>query len=260
MNKTALITGASSGIGLELARYFAREGHNVVLIARRNGRLQTLKKEIESHFKVSATVMSLDLTERDAPIRIRDALLDANIHIDFLVNNAGFGSIGEFPRIAWEKQAKMIDLNVRVLTELTHLFIPMMIEKKSGRILNLASTASFQPGPNMAVYFASKAYVLSFSEALAQELAGTGITVTASCPGPTITEFQSTAGVSRHNAFMNNRYLPHAKDVAEFSYKSMMKGKRVAVHGNLNQVLASTVGLVPRTAVTKITHWLTKQF
>jgi short-subunit dehydrogenase len=252
---TALITGASSGIGLELARIFASEGVDVILSARSEDKLQALSKELADEHPINARVMVGDLSVQGAAQTLYDAVRAADCTVDYLVNNAGFGVYGAFADTAWEAEAAMLNVNIVALTHLTKLFIPLFVERGSGRILNVASTAAFQPGPLMAAYFASKSYVLSFSEALGNELAGTGVTLTALCPGATATGFQKTAGATGSRLF-ETRKLPTGADVAKYGYKAMMRGKRVAVHGLLNRVLAQSNRMAPRRLATAITRTL----
>lgn len=195
--KTALITGASVGIGRELAKLFAQGGYSLVLVARNATRLSDVATELEKQFGTKAKPFPLDLTSTAAPQFLFDQLQRENIAIDILVNNAGYGKLGAFATIPYEETAGQIALNITALTHLTKLFLAPMLERNAGRILNVASTAGFQPGPLMAVYYATKAYVISFSEALANELRGTGVTVTCLCPGLTNTEFQT--GWNRNN-------------------------------------------------------------
>ena len=206
--QTALVTGASSGIGEELAKLAAADGCNLVLVARRQERLDALARDLSVAHGVSARVITADLANRAAPRRIAEELTKGRLTIDILVNNAGLGIYGPFWERELGKELEVVQVNVVALTELTGLLLPGMISRKRGRILNVASTAAFQPGPWMAVYYATKAYVLSFSEAIAEELKGTGVTVTALCPGPTITEFQGAAGV-RHRA--SSRRFRHGR-------------------------------------------------
>ena len=252
---TALITGASSGIGLELARIFAENGVDVILSARSEDKLQALAKEVMATHNVKAEVIACDLSEVGAAQSLYDAVKSRGLGVDYLVNNAGFGVYGAFQDTAWQDEGAMLQLNVVALTHLTKLFMPDFITRGSGRILNVASTASFQPGPLMAAYFASKAYVLSFSEAIAYELKGTDITVTALCPGATATGFQDAAGAKGSRLF-ETRTLPTGADVAKYGYKVMMRGKRVAVHGLINRILAQSNRLAPRKLSMAITRML----
>lgn len=250
MSKTALITGASSGIGYELAKVHAEKGDNLVLVARSNDKLDELKKELEEKHKVQVYTIGKDLSLQGAAGQVYDELEQQHISIDYLINNAGFGDIGLFAESDWNKLEKMINLNVKALTHFTRLFLPDMINQGSGRIMNVASTAAFQPGPTMAVYFATKAYVLSFSEAVNNEVRDKGITVTALCPGSTESGFQTVAGLEE-NKLIKGRNLPSSKQVAEYGYREMMKGKAVAIHGLKNIILANSVRFIPRSLAVK---------
>jgi len=248
--KTALITGASSGIGLELARVFAREGHNLVLVARSGDRLRQLAGELEKSHSTRSLILAADLTEPGASAYVLDQTTRAGIAIDFLVNNAGFGQYGFFAENDLEECLRQIQLNVTTLTHLTRLYLPEMINRKCGYILNVASTAAFQPGPLMAVYFATKAYVLNFSEALANELAGTGVTVTCLCPGATATEFHKRANATAMNLLRMGMMDAHT--VAEDGYRALMEGKPVVISGLRNWLIAQSVRFSPRRLVTAI--------
>ena len=252
---TALITGASSGIGLELARVFAADGIDVILSARSEDKLNALAKEVSEAHGVKAEVIVADLSVPGEAQSVYDRVKENRWEVDYLVNNAGFGVYGVFAETDWTVEADMLNVNIVALTHLTKLFLPNFIAKGQGRILNVASTAAFQPGPMMAMYFASKAYVLSFSEAIATELAGTGVTVTALCPGATETRFQSAAGATGSRLF-EMRKLPAGADVAKYGYSAMQKGKRVAVHGVMNKVLAQANRFAPRRLSTAITRIL----
>lgn len=235
--KTALITGASSGIGLELAKIFASKGINLIIASRNIIELAHLGTELSQKHKIYVEEIEIDLSRPGAAKKLYDEVKSLNFEIEYLINNAGFGDYGLFYESDWDKQERMINLNMLALTHLTRLFLPEMVKRKSGKIMNVASTAAFQPGPLMSVYYASKSYVLFFSEAIANELEGTGVTVTALCPGPTKSGFQKTANVE-HSKSLDGKSIPIAKDVAEYGYRAMMKGKRVAIHGMLNRELA----------------------
>ncbi len=250
MRKTVLITGASSGLGVEFAKIHAAKGDNLVLVARGKDKMNLLKTEIEKRYDIFVYVIGRDLSEVGAPKTIFNELKAQKIHIDYLINNAGFGDFGLFAQSNWEKQLQMINLNITALAYFTRLFLPEMIKHKSGKILNIASTAAFQPGPTMSVYFATKAFVLSFSEALANELKGTGVTVTTLCPGATATGFKSTASLDNSSLFKGK--VANSKSVAEFGHKAMMKGKSVVIHGFINKIMASSVRFAPRKLVTII--------
>lgn len=253
MKKTALITGASGGIGYELSRIFASQGDNLVLVARSKDKLESLKSELETQTGISVYIITKDLSISSSPKEIYEELNAQKIRIDYLINNAGFGDFGFFSDCNWDKQLEMIQLNVIALTNLTRLFLPDMINNKYGKILNVASTAAFQPGPTMSVYFASKAFVLSFSEAIANELKGTGVTVTVLCPGATATGFKAAAALEESNLFKGNQ-IASSREVAEFGYKKMMSGKIVVIHGFINSLLAQSVRFAPRNITAAITR------
>ena len=249
--RTALITGGSGGIGLELAKVLARNGFDIVLVARKRDTLEGAAGQLEGKFNVTAHVFAADLRREEAPQAIFDFLRNENIPIEILVNNAGFGLGGEFAETDINRELEMIQVNIAALTQLTKLFLPAMIKRKSGRILNVASTAAFQPGPLMSVYYATKAYVLSFSEALAEELRESGVTVTTLCPGPTKTDFASTAQVG-HSRLFTLFGVADAASVAEFGYQAMMQGKRVAIPGIRNKLVAEGHRFFPRGLLTKV--------
>lgn len=254
MTKTALITGASGGIGLEFARVFAREGYNLVLVARSEDKLSQLANELKTKHNVQVRVMARDLSSITAPQEIFDTLTADGIQIDVLINNAGFAAFGRFAtetNLADELQ--MMQVNMIALTLLTKLFVKPMVERGSGKILNVASTASFQPGPLMAVYYATKAYVLSLSEALARELAGTGVSVTALCPGPTESGFQQRASLE-DSKLIANATIPMMTSaaVAEQGYQALIAGKTIFVPGLMNRLGALLPRFVPRGVATNI--------
>jgi uncharacterized protein len=248
--EVALITGASSGIGLEMAWEFAKNDCDLVLIARSEDKLIALSKELKTTFNIQCYVFPCDLTQTDAAKTVFDFLEKENIHVDFLINNAGVGDFGWFKDSILPKNQQMIDLNISSLVQLTHLIIPQMIARKKGRIMQVASTAAFQPGPYMAVYFATKAFVLSFSEALNNELSEYGITVTALCPGPTQSGFAAAAGNTNNGLFDSK--VPTSAEVAHYGYKALMRGKAVAIHGAKNNFLVTLVRFTPRNLVVKI--------
>ncbi len=230
--KTVLITGASSGIGLQLARLFASDGYSLVLVARDQSRLDAIAGELQTHFAISARVIPADLGEPDAAVSIVNRLTDMGIHIDILVNNAGTQVYAPFQNADPQALSRMLQVNITALMELTRLLLPDMVKAGSGRILNLGSTGSYVPGPLNAVYCASKAFVLSFSEAIAAELDGSGVTVTALCPGATRTDFVMRHGMQNVRLFKNA--MP-AEDVALIGYRALMKGRRAVVAGSANQ-------------------------
>lgn len=228
MKNTALITGASTGIGREFAHIHAEKGGDLVVVARSEGKLNSLKTELESKHGVQVMVIAKDLTKSEAAKEIFDALHEAGVQVDCLINNAGFGGHGKFHERAWEQDLAMINLNIVALTELTRRFLPGMVERNRGKILNVSSTASLLPGPLQAVYYASKAYVTSFSNALAEELHDTKVTVTALLPGATETEFAKTSGMDKTDLF---KKAFSARGVAEDGYKAMLNGKLNVISG-----------------------------
>lgn len=252
---TALITGASNGIGLELAKIHAAKGDQLVLVARNKSKLDELKLELEKTYKISVYTIGKDLSAMNAGQEIFDETSKQQIHIDYLINNAGFGDFGMFVETDWNKEAQMIQLNITALTQLTKLYLKEMVKRSSGKIMNVASTAAFQSGPTMAVYYATKAYVLSFSEAIDNEVRDKGVTVTALCPGATESGFQAAAAMEESN-LVKGRKLPTSKEVAEYGYESMMKGRTVAIHGFMNYLLANSVRFIPRAMVVKVTRKL----
>jgi short-subunit dehydrogenase len=251
MKNTALITGASNGIGLELAKIHASKGGDLVLIARNKSKLDELKTELETQFKVSVYTIGKDLSETNAAQEIYDETNRQNIEVVYLINNAGFGDFGMFTETDWSKELQMINLNITTLTHFTKLYLQDMLKRRNGKIMNVASTAAFQPGPTAAVYCATKAFVLSFSEAVSNEVSDKGITITSLCPGPTETGFQAAAAMDESNLFKGKK-LPSAKVVAEYGYSSMIKGKTVAIHGIMNTIMSNSSRFAPRALVLKI--------
>ena len=258
MRKTALITGASGGIGLELAHVHASKGGNLVLVARSLNRLDALKSDLEMKYGITVLVIEKDLSLPGAAQEVYNEIKQKNIEIENLINNAGFGDFGMFTETDWNKEHRMINLNITALTHLTKLYAKEMAGRKSGRIMNVASSAAFQPGPTMAVYFATKAFVLHFSEAVNEELKGSGVTVTALCPGATVSGFQAAANMADSSLFKGKK-LPSAKEVAQYGYAAMMKGKAVAIHGTLNYLLANSGRFAPRSLVVKVTRALLRE-
>ena len=253
-DETVLVTGASSGIGLELARLFAADGCDLILVARRKEALDALAAELADGPGVKVRVLPRDLSEADAPQRIFDDLSGDGTAVDVLVNNAGFGGIGPIFAQDERRQADMVQVNVTAVTRLTRLFLPGMLERRRGGVLNVASTAAFQPGTNMAVYYATKAYVLFFTEALAEELRGTGVTATALCPGPTRTGFQAAARME--HVLVAKMAKATAAGVARTGHRAFRKGRVVAVSGLFNWLGAQSVRLAPRFMTRKITKLL----
>lgn len=253
MTKTVLITGASSGIGWELAKIFAEKKYRLVLVARTYSKLHTFKLE---HPHNEVVIIQKDLIKPHAAKELYYEVAGKGLHIDALVNNAGFGDYGFFHESNWGKQQEMIDLNISVLTELCYLFGNDMIKNKKGRVLNLASTAAFQPGPLMSVYYATKHFVLAFSEAIANEWKPLGITVTALCPGPTESNFANAANAGSNKMF--HRKLPTSREVAIYGYNAMIRGKNVAIYGLGNKVLVFGERFMPRNLITKIVRKLSE--
>ena len=245
MKPVALITGASAGLGVEFARQLSKRGHALVLAARRKDRLVALAEELGN-----ARAVPIDLSKAEATAELMNDLEAHGEQVETLVNNAGFGLIGRFVGHDAKRLREMIDLNVGTLTDLCRAVVPQMIERKSGAILNVASTAAFQPGPNMAVYFATKAFVLSLSEALHEELKPHGIHVSCLCPGPTRTEFGEVAGFGGNKAF--DHVAMNAPEVVEKGLKALDRNHAVAVTGTINKIVAASTRFAPRPIVRKI--------
>jgi short-subunit dehydrogenase len=249
-SETVLITGASSGIGWELAKSFAAEGSRLVLTARSTEALQSLAGELHRTYQIETSVLPADLSRPEAPEHLFKELQGRGIRVDVLVNNAGFGAKGRFAGLPLPRQLEMLQVNITALVQLTGLFLPGMVQRRCGGILNVASVAGFVPGPGMAVYYATKACVLSFTEALAQELAGTNVTATALCPGPTATNFGKVAQADP--ARVVRRVRMSAEAVAFYGLRSFRKRKVVAVPGLQNRLLILMARLAPRSAVRKL--------
>ena len=241
---TALITGASGGIGLELARIFAEQGYALVLVARTRERLEEIAVELKP---TPVQVLAKDL----ALVGAAEGIHREVPKVDVLVNNAGYGVYGPFVKTPLDDELGMLQLNMTALVVLTKLYLPAMVAAKNGKILNVASTAAFQPGPLMALYYATKAFVLSFSEAIGNELEGTGVTVTALCPGPTATGFQARTKLEKSRLIKRMKVMD-ARTVAEAGYRGLMAGKPVVIPGLMNKLLAQSVRFSPRWMVTKI--------
>lgn len=247
---TALITGASAGLGVDFARQFAKDGHDLVLVARRRDKLDALASELTKAHGIQCSVVAADLTERGAPQRIFDELETKQLVIDFLVNNAGFGTTGPFAGSDLQRELELVEVNVVALMGLTRLFLPGMIARKRGRIMNVASTAGFLPGPFMASYYASKAFVVSFTEALAFELRGSGVTVTACCPGATATEFALVAGNDKSALFRGG--VATSAAVATHGYHAMLAGQVIAIPGFMNKLKMQFLRVSPRTLMRSV--------
>jgi len=254
---TVLITGASGGIGNELARLFARDRHNLILVARSGDKLAQFATELRAH-GVKVTTFALDLTAPTAAKFLFNQVQSAALSVDILINNAGFGAFGEFAQMSQEEIFGQIQLNIIVLTELTRLFLPPMMARRGGRIMNVTSTAGFQPGPLMAVYYATKAYVISLTEAIANEVRNSGITVTCFCPGATNTGFAKRAGNEKTRVFKQFGAMS-AEKVALDGYRAVMKGRTLAISGAHNWILAQSTRFAPRKIVTAISRWVSEQ-
>ena len=254
---TALITGASSGLGWEFAKLFAKDGCDLILVARRTDKLNELKSELEKSYGIAVTVLSQDLTAKNAAKTVYDFTVKNKFAVDFLVNNAGFGDYGAFIGCNLEKQQNMIQLNVAALTELSYYFLPQMVERKAGRILNVASIASFMPGPMMSVYYSTKAYVRSFSEALSVEVKKAGVSVTALCPGPTTSEFWERSEADGSSIF-KHMFFAKAENVARYGYKRMKRGKALAVPGIMTRLEVFFMRFLPRSFVRNVIYFVQK--
>ncbi len=252
--KTALITGASSGIGLELAHLFARDGYRLVLVARNRSILRQLGDDLQSRYSITVRIEPKDLAHPATPAELYQELQESGIVLDVLVNNAGFGGSGAFVSTEWNHEAEMMQVNMVALTHLTKLFLPQ-IRAREGMIMNVASTAAFQPGPFMAVYYASKAYVLSFTEALAEELRGTGVKVSCLCPGPVKTNFQKRAYLEG-TAMINSPLMVDVQEVARVGYEGLKQGKRIVIPGWKNRAGVELLRISPREMVTKVVRKL----
>jgi uncharacterized protein len=255
--QTVLITGASGGIGYELAKLFARDHYNLVLVARSADKLAQVATELEAH-NVTIKTIALDLAQIPATKFLFDQLQVERISVDFLINNAGFGAYGEFAEMPIDEILGQISLNIIALTELTRLFLPSMIARRSGRIMNVASTAGFQPGPLLAVYYATKAYVISFSEAIANELHDSGVTMTCFCPGATHTGFASRAGTEK-SRLLKAFGAMNAQKVALDGYRGLMQGRTLAISGAHNWLVAESTRFAPRKWVTAVSRWVAEK-
>src|SRR3954454_5098752 len=245
-----VITGASSGIGAELARVFAQRGYALVVVARRQDRLERLEQELKAAHNATVDILTLDLEGAAAPMALHDTLVARGIEVHTLVNNAGFGLRGKFSTLPYDRQMAMVELNVTALTELSRLMLPGMVERRRGGILNVASTAAFQAGPNMAVYYATKAFVLSLSEALHEEVKPQGVTVTALCPGPTATEFSQLADLEMTRLFKFGSMA--ASDVARAGVDGYEAGQAVVIPGASNRIGAIGAQLLPRSLTRRL--------
>lgn len=248
---TALVTGASAGIGVDLAECFARDGYDLILVARSEAALQAVADRLASTYKVTATAIAADLGAIDSGAKLAEAIAAKGLEVDVLVNNAGYGLAGAFEGSDRAGQLGMIDLNDRALVELTHIYWPKMLAKRAGGVLNVASVAAFQPGPLMAVYYASKAFVLSFSEALWEEARDTGVKVSCLCPGPTASKFRERAGTGKTRVSQTGTPMT-SMEVAQMGYDAWKANTRVEVTGARNRLVATLAPLLPRTMVLKL--------
>lgn len=246
----ALITGASLGIGKEFAFVFAKNGYDLILVARNEKTLQSVKKEIDEKYKVNVLIIPKDLTNEKAPDEIHTTLVEKEIYPEMLVNNAGFGDKSDFVDSDWSRQENMVKLNILALMKMCHLFGNDMKIRKRGKIINLSSCAAFSGGPKMSIYYASKAFVLSFSQSLNGELKPYGVTVTALCPGPTTTGFEKAAKMSNSKMFSMVPQSP--EDVAKVGYKACMKGKAVKYHSPVTHCFNFLSRILPRSMTTKL--------
>ena len=258
MKKTVLITGASTGIGYELSKVFSKSGYNLVLVSRNSQRLEVVAKEMEKQYDIQAKVIAKDLSKSLAPEELYNDVVANDIDIDVLVNNAGFGINGKFTDVSADKHMELIQLNISSLTVLCKLFGADMVKRRSGSILNVASTAAFQAGPLMSTYYASKAYVLLLSEALSNELAQDGVNVTVLCPGPTHTEFGVRADMNSAK-ILNVPWIMSAAEVAEIGFSALMKGKKIIIPGLMNKLIAFSTRLTPRSVLVFITRSLNQK-
>ena len=254
---TVLITGASGGIGYELAKLFARDHHNLILVARSGDKLTQVATELRA-LGVTIKTVVLDLATPPAPKFLFDQVQGENVAVDILINNAGFGAFGEFAQMSNEEIFGQIQLNITALTELTRLFLPTMLARRGGRIMNVASIAGFQPGPLMAVYYATKAYVIFFTEAIANEVRDSGVTVTCFCPGATHTGFATRAGNDKSRLFKQLGAMKVEK-VALDGYRAVMEGRGLAISGTHNWLVAQSTRFAPRKVLTAISRWISEQ-
>lgn len=257
MKGYALVTGGTSGIGLELALNFARDGINLCLVSRSEEKLKEVAKKISLEHDVEVFSVPMDLCDDDAPFRLYDLLKEKGIQVDYLVNNAGVGSFGRLKDTEMKVEEDLVKLNILALLRLTKLFIPEMVSRGYGYVLNVSSMAAFLPGPVMANYYASKAYVLSLSEALHEELKGTGVKVSVLCPGPVKTGFQANAGITKREG--TKVFMKEAKKVADIGYVAMWKGKPVAIPGMLSKLLPRFYAIIPRSCLRKAVMAMQKE-
>ena len=257
MEGYALVTGATSGIGLEIALNFARDGINLILVARTENKLMEIKEKIESDYKVEVLILAKDLTSEEAPDEIYEEVEKRGIRVDFLINNAGFGSFGRLKDTDYETEKDLVKLNVLSLLQMNKLFVPLMAARHYGYVMNVASLAAFMPGPVMANYYASKAYVLSLSEAMHEELKKDGVKVTALCPGPVRTNFQERAQLQKTDTAKS--FIMEAKKVADIGYLGLLRGKAIVVPGTFEKIVPVITKLLPRSLVRKVSFLSQKE-
>lgn len=257
MEGYALVTGATSGIGLEIALNFARDGINLILVARTENKLMEIKEKIESDYKVEVLILAKDLTREEAPDEIYEEVEKRGIRVDFLINNAGFGSFGRLKDTDYETEKDLVKLNVLSLLQMNKLFVPLMAARHYGYVMNVASLAAFMPGPVMANYYASKAYVLSLSEAMHEELKKDGVKVTALCPGPVRTNFQERAQLQKTDTAKS--FIMEAKKVADIGYLGLLRGKAIVVPGTFEKIVPVITKLLPRSLVRKVSFLSQKE-
>lgn len=244
-----LVTGASTGIGYELSKLFAKDKHNLILVSRNKIKLESVKNELEK-YNIDIKILALDLLKSEDIKNIFNYVEINKLNIDILVNNAGIGTFGDFNDIEWKKDEELIDINIKALTQLTKYFLPKILECKNGGILNVASTAAFCSGPRMAAYYASKAYVLNLTEAIYEEYKDNGIKISCLCPGPVKTSFQGKAGIKKSEAA--KKYLMDAEEVAKICYKDFNRGRLIIIPGMKNKLLVIGNKLLPRNISRKI--------
>lgn len=249
-HQTALITGASGGLGLEFAKILAGKQYDLILVARSEGKLNSLKEQLEKEYDIRAFVFAADLSVKDAALEVFNYTQEKGLSVDVLINNAGFGDAGSFAESDWQKQYEMVQVNITALMQLTHCFLKPMIAQEHGKILNLSSVAAFCAGPDMSIYYASKAFVRSFSEAVAEEVKGTGVTVTAICPGPTATGFEKAASMKSGSAMF--RKAASANEVAKAGIRAMEKGRVLLYQGAFTKVMNIGSRIAPRGITRKI--------
>lgn len=258
MKKNVLITGASSGIGYEFVKIYAKKGDNLIIVSKDKTRLETIRKQIEKEFNVNATAISKDLSTESSADEIYNEVKKENIEVDVLINNAGFGLLGSYDKVSYDRQRDLLGVNVISVMRLCYLFIPDMKKKEGCQILNTCSIAGFESGPFMSMYYASKAFVLSFSEALNKELKNYNIKVTALCPGPVATNFERRAGLKDKSMMFKTLYVMSPSKVAYKGYKALNKGKCICIPGFTNKLIVFSNRLLPRSLMKTLTCFINK--